>query len=142
VGPTLLVGLYVVLHGHQTPGGGFQGGVILASALLLTYLSDRYTTLRRVGPLPILELGEGAGALGLVLLGLLGLVAGEAFFENVLPLGVTGTLLSAGTIEPGNVAVAFAVAGGFSFMLVEFLEQTLVRRRRRRRPRDVRRGRR
>ena len=50
VAPTVLVGIYVVAHGHQTPGGGFQGGVILATALLLTYLSADYMTMRRVGP--------------------------------------------------------------------------------------------
>ena len=45
VAPTILVGIYIVAHGHQTPGGGFQGGVILATALLLTYLSGDYMTL-------------------------------------------------------------------------------------------------
>jgi multicomponent Na+:H+ antiporter subunit B len=49
VGPTVLIGIYIVVHGHQTPGGGFQGGVILATGLLLTYLSADYLTMRRVG---------------------------------------------------------------------------------------------
>jgi multicomponent Na+:H+ antiporter subunit B len=130
-GPTVLIGIYVVAHGHQTPGGGFQGGVILATALLLTYLSADYLTMRRVGPLQLIEAAEGAGAAGFVLLALSGLVAGGAFFENVLGKGTPGQLLSAGTIPLGNLAVGLAVTGGFAFMLSEFLEQTLVRRRRR-----------
>jgi multicomponent Na+:H+ antiporter subunit B len=139
VGPTVLVGLYVVIHGHQTPGGGFQGGVILATALLLVYLCDQYRTLRRVGPLWLIEVGEAMGGAGLVLIGLAGLVFGTAFFENVLPLGQAGNLLSAGTIPLASGAVGLAVAGGFSFMLSEFLEQTLVVRRDRRRRRGRRR---
>jgi multicomponent Na+:H+ antiporter subunit B len=126
VGPTLLVGLYVVLHGHQTPGGGFQGGVILASALLLVYLSDTYVTLRRVGPMALIEFAEALGAASLAVLGLAGLVFASSFMENFLPVGVAGDLLSAGTIPLGNMAVGLAVTGGFAFMLSEFLEQTLV----------------
>jgi multicomponent Na+:H+ antiporter subunit B len=128
VAPTVLVGIYVVLHGHQTPGGGFQGGVILATALLLTYLSADYMTMRRVGPTELIEAAEGAGAVGFVLIGLAGLVFGTAFFENVLGKGTPGQLNSAGLIPFSNVAVGLAVTGGFAFMLSEFLLQTLVRR--------------
>jgi multicomponent Na+:H+ antiporter subunit B len=133
VGPTVLVGLYVVVHGHQTPGGGFQGGVILATALLLVYLSDTYVTLRRVGPMALIEFAEALGAGSLGVIGLAGLVWGSAYMENVLPLGTAGKLLSAGAIPLSSVAVGLAVTGGFAFMLSEFLEQTLVVRRRRRR---------
>jgi multicomponent Na+:H+ antiporter subunit B len=131
VGPTVLVGLYVVIHGHQTPGGGFQGGVILATALLLVYLADTYVTLRRVGPMALIELAEALGAGSLAVLGLAGLVWGSSYMENVLPLGTAGELLSAGTIPLSSLAVGLAVTGGFAFMLSEFLEQTLVVRRRR-----------
>ena len=129
VAPTVLIGLYIVGHGHQTPGGGFQGGVILASALLLTYLAGDYLTIRRVGPIGLIEAAEGAGTSGFVLIAAAGLVFAGAFFENWLPVGVPGQLLSAGTIPLDNVAVGLAVAGGFCFMLIEFLQQTLVRRR-------------
>jgi len=135
VGPTVLVGLYVVVHGHQTPGGGFQGGVILATALLLVYLSDTYVTLRRVGPMALIEFAEALGAASLAILGFAGMIAGGAYLENTLPLGKAGDLLSAGTIPLGNIAVGLAVTGGFAFMLSEFLEQTLVVRRDRRRRR-------
>jgi multicomponent Na+:H+ antiporter subunit B len=133
VAPTVLVGIYIVAHGHQTPGGGFQGGVILATALLLTYLSADFTTMRAVGPTWLIELAEGMGAAGFALIGVSGLVAGEAFFQNVLGKGTPGELLSAGTIPLSNAAVGLAVTGGFVFMLSEFLQQTLTRRRGRRR---------
>ena len=131
VAPVILVGIYIVAHGHQTPGGGFQGGVILATALLLTYLAGDYATMRAVGPTWLIELAEGAGAAGFALIGVAGLVAGGAFFENVLGKGTPGELLSSGTIPLSNAAVGLAVTGGFVFMLTEFLQQTLIRRRRR-----------
>jgi multicomponent Na+:H+ antiporter subunit B len=134
--PTLLIGIYIVAHGHQTPGGGFQGGVILATALLLTYLSADYATMRRVGPTWLSELAEGMGAAGFALVGVAGLVAGGAFFAKFLGKGTPGELLSAGTILASNFAVGLAVTGGFALMLSEFLQQTLTRRRGRgRRPR-------
>jgi multicomponent Na+:H+ antiporter subunit B len=141
VAPTILVGLYIVAHGHQTPGGGFQGGVILATALLLTYLSADYMTLRAVGPTWLIELAEGLGAAGFALIGFAGLIAGGAFFENVLGKGTPGELLSAGTIPLNNWAVGLAVTGGFVFMLSEFLKQTLTRRRVRHHRRGGARGR-
>jgi multicomponent Na+:H+ antiporter subunit B len=132
VGPTVLVGLYVVIHGQQTPGGGFQGGVILATALLLVYLCDQYVTLRRVGPTAVIELAEALGTASLILLGVAGMIFAAACFENFLPLGTAGQLLSAGTIPVGSTCVGLAVTGGFALMVSEFLEQTLVIRRDRR----------
>jgi len=140
VAPTVLIGIYIVAHGHQTPGGGFQGGVILATALLLTYLSADYMTLRAVGPNWLIELAEGLGAAGFALIGVAGLVFGSAFFENVLGKGTPGELPSAGLIPLSNAAVGLAVTGGFIFMLSEFLEQALTRRRDRRRGRGARRS--
>jgi len=129
VAPTILVGIYIVAHGHQTPGGGFQGGVILATALLLIYLSADYMTMRAVGPTWLIELAEGLGAAGFALIGVGGLVFGTAFFENFLGKGTPGELPSAGTIPLSNTAVGLAVTGGFVFMLSEFLQQALTHRR-------------
>ena len=129
VAPTILVGIYIVAHGHQTPGGGFQGGVILATALLVTYLSSDFLTFRAVGPTWLIELAEGLGAASFALIGVGGLLFGAAFFENFLGKGTPGELPSAGTIPLSNAAVGLAVTGGFVFMLSEFLQQALTRRR-------------
>lgn len=129
VGPVVLFGIYVVAHGHLTPGGGFQGGVVLATAALLVYLSGEYVTLRRVSPEILTDAAESTGAAGYVAVGLLGVAAGATFLENVLPLGQPGQLLSAGTIPVLNLVVGLEVAGGFVLLLYEFLEQTLVIRR-------------
>ena len=138
VGPTVLLGIYIVAHGHQTPGGGFQGGVILATALLLVFLADQYVTLRRVGPMALIELAEATGAAALGLIGIGGMIWAGAYFANFLGVGHAGRLLSGGIVLPGSIAVGLAVTGGFAFMLSEFLEQTLVVRRGRRRRRGRR----
>ena len=129
VGPVVLYGLYLVAHGHLTPGGGFQGGVVLATAALLVYLSGEYVTLRRVSPELVTDAAESTGAAGYVAIGLLGVAAGASFLTNVLPLGQPGALLSAGTIPLINMAIGLEVAGGFMLLISEFLEQTLVIRR-------------
>jgi multicomponent Na+:H+ antiporter subunit B len=130
IAPAVLFGIYVVAHGHLTPGGGFQGGVVLATAPLLLYLGGLYPGFRRLSPESLIEAAEGTGAAGYVVVGLVGLVGGSAFLQNVLPLGAPRALLSAGTIPVISLAVGVAVAAGFVFLLSEFLEQTLEVRRR------------
>ena len=131
VGPTVLLAIYITVHGHLTPGGGFQGGVIAATALLLVYLGSDYATMRRLRPMALVETAKSAGALGFVLIGLAGLIAAGAFLENFLPLGTPGELVSAGTIPLLSLSVGIEVAGGFVLLLSEFLDQLLVIRRRR-----------
>lgn len=119
-------GIYVVGHGQLTPGGGFQGGAIIASGLLLVYLTAGFGTLRRLAPIGLVELGEGLGAAGFVAVGLAGLGAGATFLQNVLPLGEKGVIDSAGTMPLIYVFVGLEVAAGFSLIVLELLVQLLV----------------
>jgi multicomponent Na+:H+ antiporter subunit B len=126
VAPLVLLGIYIVIHGHLTPGGGFQGGVILASAPLMVYLAGRYITFRQVSPKALLDGGEGIGAGGFVAVGFVGMLAGAAFLENVLPLGQTAKVFSAGTLPIINLSVGLEVGTGLLLVMWEFLEQALV----------------
>lgn len=126
IGPTVVLGLYIVAHGHLTPGGGFQGGAILATASLLVFLSGRFVAFRRVNPVILIDAAEGAGAFAFPLIGLLGLVAGPAFLTNVLPLGTAGHLPSGGTTPLLNLAVGLEVSAAFILIVSEFVEQTLI----------------
>jgi len=128
IGPVLVLGLYVVGHGQLTPGGGFQGGVVLAAAPALLYLSGRLLRLRSVHPEHALDLGEGTGSAGFVGVGLAGMVLGSAFLANFIGKGETGSVFSAGTIPVLNVLVGLEVVAGLTLVLFEFLEQTLVLR--------------
>jgi multicomponent Na+:H+ antiporter subunit B len=124
--PTLLLfGLYIVTHGHLTPGGGFQGGCVLASALLLLYLGGDYHALRALNPKAHLEMAEALGAGGFVLVGVAGLIAAGSFLKDMLPLGQTGALNSAGTIPLINLAVGLEVGAGFLIAGSEFITQLL-----------------
>jgi len=128
----VLIGIETVTHGQLTPGGGFQGGVILASAIYVVYLGTNYVTVERFQPVPLLEASDGVGASGYILIGLLGLLAGTDFLSNVVGLGVTGNLISGGTISLLNLVVGVEVAGSFAILASEFLDQTAVIRTRQR----------
>lgn len=124
-GPLIVFGWYVITHGQLTPGGGFQGGVILATPPLLVYLAGDMKTFKRITRQEPLEAIEAAGIFGYIMVGLLGLLVGRAFLQNVLPLGQTGSIISGGTILLLNIATGIAVAGGFVELIYVFLEQTL-----------------
>lgn len=128
VGPVVLFGIYVVVHGQATPGGGFQGGVVLATAPLLIYLAGEYGSLCRVAPRWLVETAEaiGAGAYGVI--GAIAMLRSERFLENWLPLGRAGDVFSGGSVALIDLAVGLEVAGGFILLLLLFLEETLVRR--------------
>ncbi len=124
-GVTFLFGVYMVLHGHLTPGGGFQGGIVVGTGVLTVYLASEYETFLRVSSPTVLDVVEPAGAGGYILVGLGGLVGGASFLYNFLPLGVTGQLPSAGMIPVLNAAVGVEVGAGIALIVAEFLEQTL-----------------
>jgi multicomponent Na+:H+ antiporter subunit B len=126
---SVLFGLYIVAHGHLTPGGGFQGGVILASAPIVLYLIGRYRVFRELVPETLIEVAEGTGAATYSLLGFVGVLAASGFMANTLPLGSPESLFSAGLIPVINTTVGLAVAAGFVLLMSEFLEQTLMVRR-------------
>jgi multicomponent Na+:H+ antiporter subunit B len=78
----------------------------------------------------MVDLAEGSGAAGFVIVGLLGLFAGSALLANVLPLGEAGTLLSSGTLPLLNLTVGLEVAAGFVLIVSEFLEEVMAVRKR------------
>jgi multicomponent Na+:H+ antiporter subunit B len=129
VAPTVVLGGYIVAHGALTPGGGFQGGVVLASAAVLVYTSGQYLALRRVRGMTPLELADALGAAGFALIALGGLIFGTAALDNFLGFGVVGSLYSGGIIPLANVSVGIEVAGGVTLIVAEFLDQALMRRR-------------
>lgn len=109
---TFLFGIYIIVHGHLTPGGGFQGGVILAASVIMLLLA--YGIERAQAKVNVLqaELSESLGGLILVGLGLLGIVLGITFLKNVLPFGELGHIFSAGNLPVLNIGVSIKVAAG------------------------------
>jgi multicomponent Na+:H+ antiporter subunit B len=124
----VLLGLQLVAHGYLTPGGGFQGGIVVGGGALLVYLAGEYRAFVRGVPKPLVDLAEGIGAGGFVALGLVSLAFGEAFLNNFLPLGKPGELLSTGSIPLVNWAAGVEVAAALVLIVAEFLEEAMERR--------------
>jgi multicomponent Na+:H+ antiporter subunit B len=121
----LLFGIYIVLYGHLTPGGGFGGGVIIAMAfVLVTLCCGKHEALKRL-PLGVAGEMDSVGALMFLVIALLGLSAGlgGTFFTNYIAKANPGepfTLLSGGTILLSNIAIALKV-GTSLFMIFTLL---------------------
>jgi multicomponent Na+:H+ antiporter subunit B len=124
-----VLGLSVVAHGPITPGGGFQGGVVLASAFALVYLAGDYRSYRRLTPELGIDFAKGTGLGAFAVVGIVSLLLGSAYLHNFGPLGTAGTLASGGTISILNVATGLEVAAAFVLLFTEFLEELVVTRR-------------
>ncbi len=91
----IMFGAYIFLNGHLSPGGGFQGGAVVASAILMMFLAFPEYKLKH----GFLEFIESFSGFGYVIVGLLGMYLAGGFLDNrFLPLGDFGKLLSAGAI--------------------------------------------
>jgi len=118
----LTFGLYIILFGTVSPGGGFQGGVIVASGVLLLYLGHGYNVLKRAVNKEVLRINEAIGATLYVILGFLGMIYGLNFCRNVFfDNGAVGDLISAGTITFMGYSVGYKVLTGVGFLLLLML---------------------
>lgn len=118
----IVFGIYIILFGTVSPGGGFQGGVMVASAVLLLYLGYGFNTANKAINLEVLRVNESCGATLYVLLGALGLFCGANFCANVLKdFGSFGDFISAGTITFMGYSVGWKVLTGVSFLLMLML---------------------
>ena len=118
----IMFGLYVILFGTVSPGGGFQGGVIVASSVLLLYLGYGYNTTSKAISLEVLRVNESVGAILYVVLGVIGIAFTANFCANVFyNLGEAGDLISAGTITFMSYSVGYKVLTGVGFLLLLLL---------------------
>jgi len=120
------IGIYIVVHGQLTPGGGFQGGLILAAGPFAVFLAGRYVRMKIGAPHIVIELGDALGAAGYAMVGLGGLVFTGVFLKNFLPLGIPGHLLSGGQMDIASIAVGLEVSGAFLVAWSEFLDQAIT----------------
>ncbi len=112
-----LYGIYIVLNGHLTPGGGFAGGVIIALAFVHTVLAFGKDESSKIASESGAHMLEGIGAIMFLAIALLGL-SWSGFFVNFLPRGIPFNLISAGTIPLSNIAISLKVGAGlFSIFL-------------------------
>ena len=110
---SLVFMLYIILHGHLSPGGGFQGGVLFVAAVLFLYFGHGYEVTAKAVSLNLLHKTEGLASVVYVALAMLGVAVGAQFCQNILyKSGNIGDLYSSGTIFWMNLTVGIKVITG------------------------------
>lgn len=130
----LIFGLYVVTHGHLTPGGGFQGGAVMATGVALMVVANRFSADDTKKQYALSKWLETFGLILFLSLAFLGLIKGGAFFQNTLanaggwfgavcePGPNGGHINTGGTVPLMNIAVGVEVLGGISIILFAMLK--------------------
>jgi len=115
-----LFGIYVFINGHLTPGGGFQGGAIVASALVLMLLANPVKKVNH----RIISVVESISGFSFIILGILGLLLASGFLDNaIIGLGNFGELISAGAIPILYIFIGLKVGSELSG-IVSNLQET------------------
>jgi multicomponent Na+:H+ antiporter subunit B len=122
---TVLFGFYIGLHGQLTPGGGFQAGVILATAPFLVYLARNTRAFTRITSHPLMEFIDTLGAGAYAIIGMAALGMGVPLMTNILTLGQTGDVFSAGTIALISACVGIEVTAAFLLVAFTYLEEII-----------------
>jgi multicomponent Na+:H+ antiporter subunit B len=111
-----MFGAYIFINGHLTPGGGFQGGAVMASGLVLMFLAQ---PLRKAGTM-LISIAESISGVAYVFLGLAGIFLAGGFLDNrVISLGEYGTLLSAGLIPVIYIFIGLKVGSELSAIIIQ-----------------------
>jgi energy-converting hydrogenase B subunit I len=123
----LIFGLYVIAHGHLTPGGGFQGGAVVVSGIVMLLVAFNAKELKKSLRERVLSIMESTGALIFSVLAFAGLgtvffynfLVGSRIFGDIPPPGPNpGNFWTAGFIPPMNFAVGLKVIAGLSAVVL------------------------
>ena len=115
----IVLGAYVFIHGHLTPGGGFQGGTIIATGFLLMLIAYRDFSISH----NVLSVIESLAGIGFVTFGLLGFMNGGTFLQNFLGTGMLNDLFSGGVIPIIYILVGFKVAAELTGLIYTILHE-------------------
>jgi len=117
-----LFGVYVMIYGHLSPGGGFQGGVIIASGVLLLLISYQKFEV----PHALISALETLAGISYVLIGLLGLWMLDHFLGNFLPSDISnmGLLISGGIIPLIYIIVGVKVGSEMSMIVQNLIQRS------------------
>ena len=123
----LIFGLYVIVHGHLTPGGGFQGGAVIVSGVVMLLVAFSSKELKKSLRERLLSIMESTGALIFAILGFAGIgtvffynfLVGTSIFGRIPPTGPNpGDIWTGGVIPLMNLAVGLKVVAGLSAVVL------------------------
>jgi multicomponent Na+:H+ antiporter subunit B len=122
-----MFGVSLIVHGHLTPGGGFQGGVVIGATFILLGLAFNKEEGRLAVPDKRVRTAASSGILIFIIVGFIGILAGYNFLTNrwmkFPPLGELGELLSGGTLFWINIGVGLTVSAIAIELFYAFLEE-------------------
>ena len=114
-----LFGIYIFINGHLTPGGGFQGGAVIATAFVLMLLANPTQKVKH----GVIAFVESISGFSFVIVGILGIFLAGGFLDNhILSLGTFGEILSAGGIPIIYSFVGLKVGAELSGIIGSFNE--------------------
>ena len=121
-GMIFMYGIYVVIHGHLTPGGGFAGGVIMAGSLIVIILAYGGDFLKLVKEKTGTTVVESIATILVIMIAGAGFLFGtKVFFNNFLPKGIVGHLVSAGVLPLYNIFVGTEVAASIFIIFLSLI---------------------
>ncbi len=116
----ILFGVYVFMNGHLSPGGGFQGGAIIASGTMFLLLALPESHISRL----MIAVTESLSGFSYVVVGVLGVTLAGGFLDNrIMDLGTYGHLFSAGAIPLIYTFVGLKVGFELSAVLDRFRKE-------------------
>jgi multisubunit Na+/H+ antiporter MnhB subunit len=121
-GMIFMYGIYVIVHGHLTPGGGFAGGVIMAGSLIVIILAYGADFLKLVKEKTGTTVIESVATILVIMIASAGFLFGtKIFFNNFLPKGIVGHLVSAGVLPLYNIFVGTEVAASIFIIFLSLI---------------------
>jgi multicomponent Na+:H+ antiporter subunit B len=118
VGLILLFGIYIVIHGHVSPGGGFAGGVIIALSFIHLMLGFGKEVALKKLPVSMASMFESLGAIMFLGIALAGFAQGHFFLNFFTKKGAPFSIVSAGIIPLCNIAISLKVSAGLFAIFV------------------------
>jgi len=121
-----LYGVFVILHGHLSPGGGFAGGAIIGASLVLYTLAYGLKKGHKKMPHHISSKIETGGILWFIALGLVGVIGGGNFLANKsagFNMGQLGSIFSAGLIPLATIGIGLKVGSTIVTLFHTMIEE-------------------
>ena len=119
----LLFGLYLLTYGHTSPGGGFQGGVVMASGIILLLVAQGDRAVESLLPFSTLSVAEVAAFVMFAAAGIAGIMAGVGFLGNPATISAARAVPRVSMILILNLIIGIEVGSGISLICLRLFRE-------------------